>query len=310
MPDQDIYISQKLQDEINAAESSFLQKVRGRSYSKSGIKAQSNHRYPMSLLESLLGKDKLKTARILEIGSGNGFFLCYALKKGLDIIGIEPGEDDGFNGRYNRAVELLEENRIPEPRAKILNAPAENLPFAKDTFDAVISTAVLEHVKDLDAVMLESLRVLKPGGLLWANLPNYEGTHEAHYDLFWIPRMTKGMARKWVSWFGRDPGLVDRLNFTTPDMFNKYSRYGDLSMYLYGKPWLNFIFVAYNCCCNRRLISLEPTRKSGISRIAERTLRNSKCREVLSLPLAACVGILDLLGQSTVFDIIIYKRDK
>ncbi len=309
VPDQDIYISPELQDRINADEHDFLQRVRGRGYNKSEIKAQSSHRYPMDLLESLLGRDKLKSAKILEIGSGNGFFLCYALKQGLDIIGTEPGEDDGFNGRYQRIVELLEENKIPDPKSKILNDPAENLPFAENTFDMVVSTAVLEHVQDLDASVMESLRVLKPGGLLWANLPNYEGTHEAHYNLFWIPRMTKNMARKWVSWFGRDSSLIDRLNFTTPDMFNRYSRYGDLSMYLYGKPWLNFIFVAYNYCCNSRLIPLEPVKRSVVAGTAEKILRNGKCREVLSLPLATCVGLLDLLGQSTVFDVIIYKRD-
>ena len=48
---------------------------------------------------------------------------------------------------------------------------AHNLPFLDDTFDSVICNAVLEHVGAPDTVVAEMLRVLRPGGHLYAEVP-------------------------------------------------------------------------------------------------------------------------------------------
>jgi ubiquinone/menaquinone biosynthesis C-methylase UbiE len=50
----------------------------------------------------------------------------------------------------------------------------EKLPWPKETFDAVFATDVLEHVLDLNRVVRELLRVLKPGGVFIARTPNEE----------------------------------------------------------------------------------------------------------------------------------------
>lgn len=50
-------------------------------------------------------------------------------------------------------------------------ADASQIPFADNTFDVVYSLAVLEHVPDPPAVVAEMLRVLKPGGRLYSEIP-------------------------------------------------------------------------------------------------------------------------------------------
>jgi hypothetical protein len=48
---------------------------------------------------------------------------------------------------------------------------AHNIPFVDGTFDSIICNAVLEHVYDPHAVAAEMVRVLKPGGWLYAEAP-------------------------------------------------------------------------------------------------------------------------------------------
>ncbi len=51
------------------------------------------------------------------------------------------------------------------------------LPFADDTFDAVCTLAVLEHVDDPFACTAEIKRVLKPGGLVFSGVPFMQPEH-------------------------------------------------------------------------------------------------------------------------------------
>ena len=57
-----------------------------------------------------------------------------------------------------------------------------DLPFVDCSFDAVITTAVLEHVLYPERVTVEIARVLKTGGLLYSELPFMQQVHEGAYD--------------------------------------------------------------------------------------------------------------------------------
>ena len=52
------------------------------------------------------------------------------------------------------------------PGAKVLRAPAEDLPFGDDSFDVAVSTLVLCGVDDQPRALRELRRVVRPGGRL------------------------------------------------------------------------------------------------------------------------------------------------
>lgn len=62
-----------------------------------------------------------------------------------------------------------------------IRADAARLPFADASFACVIATALLEHVPNPRRVVREIHRVLRPGGVVYVEVPFMEGYH-AHPD--------------------------------------------------------------------------------------------------------------------------------
>ena len=56
------------------------------------------------------------------------------------------------------------------------------LPFGNNTFDSILCTEVFEHVEQLDCVITELYRVLKPGGRMIVTTPFMCIEHEMPYD--------------------------------------------------------------------------------------------------------------------------------
>jgi SAM-dependent methyltransferase len=78
---------------------------------------------------------------------------------------------------------------------------AEALPFADDLFALVMTQETLEHVDDPEKAMAEIYRVMRPGGLLYCQLPFVIGYHPGPTDLW---RFTREGIRRLVERHGFD----------------------------------------------------------------------------------------------------------
>jgi len=98
------------------------------------------------------------SGRVLEIGAGTGANLPHYGREVESLTITEPEPP---------LVRRLEQ-RVRErgSAAKVLRAPAEDLPFEDGSFDTAVSTLVLCGVSDQPRALRELRRVLKPGGRL------------------------------------------------------------------------------------------------------------------------------------------------
>ena len=149
----------------------------------------------------------LAGVKLLEIGSGFGTNLAVWIKKyGTDGYGVEPG-GVGFDHGLIASRRIFSANGIDPDR--IVNAIGENLPYPDESFDVVYSANVLEHTQNPEMVLQEALRVVRKGGLVHMELPNYLSYFEGHYLVMQPPIMCNRMLRGWVRLaFHRDPSFA------------------------------------------------------------------------------------------------------
>jgi SAM-dependent methyltransferase len=120
-------------------------------------------RYEYQAIARRIAADR--PGEVLDWGCGWGLQSDLLLRNGLTVTSYEYDETAAAP-----TVRPLE--RFPHIQAHRSSEPVA-LPFDDDSFDAVLSCGVLEHVQDPDASLDELRRVLRPGGTLYVyKLPN------------------------------------------------------------------------------------------------------------------------------------------
>jgi SAM-dependent methyltransferase len=102
------------------------------------------------------------------------------------VLNIGAGGADGCGARLWRGIEEFGARIIAldigvGPNIA-LAGDAALLPFIDAIFDSVVLQAVLEHVPEPERVIAESLRVLKPGGHIYVEMPFLQGFHADPHD--------------------------------------------------------------------------------------------------------------------------------
>jgi SAM-dependent methyltransferase len=116
----------------------------------------------------------------LDVGCGYGPEAYCLSKKRNHVIAIDIDLDSIKEAR-KYIMRNLE-------RIDFIKSAAENLATKNETFDIVIMLDVLEHVKSPEKTLKESVRVLKPSGLLYAEYNPYYSLAGSHlYDYTFLP---------------------------------------------------------------------------------------------------------------------------
>ena len=94
---------------------------------------------------------------VLDLGCAGGFMAEALAARGAHVTGIDPAADAIDAARAHARTEGL--------RIGYDVGVGEALPYDDSSFDAVVCVDVLEHVADLNKVLSEVARTLRPGGL-------------------------------------------------------------------------------------------------------------------------------------------------
>jgi SAM-dependent methyltransferase len=108
-------------------------------------------------------------------------------------------------------------------------ASLDALPVNSASFDAVLCTEVLEHLRHPDAVLAELARVLVPGGRLCLTVPFVWPLHEEPFDFF---RYTPFALREML-W---EHGFPDAAIEPTTGYVSTLAQVADMSWWLYRRP--------------------------------------------------------------------------
>lgn len=104
-----------------------------------------------------------------------------SVKRIIKELGPEAKILDLGSGTHRRAPNVIN-LEIESTSTVDIIADGHCLPFADNSFDAVISEAVLEHVRNPQQVVSEVHRVLKQDGYVCAAVPFLQGYHASPHD--------------------------------------------------------------------------------------------------------------------------------
>ena len=87
------------------------------------------------------------TGTVLEAGCGNGYLSGKLVEQGLPVTAID--------------IQISASTKDAHPQVSFVDGAVEKIPFLDNSFDTVVCTHTLEHVRDLPSAIKELRRVAK-----------------------------------------------------------------------------------------------------------------------------------------------------
>jgi ubiquinone/menaquinone biosynthesis C-methylase UbiE len=145
--------------------------------------------FRVASFERLLAERLPPHSTILDLGCGTAAVASALSARGLQVTACDIAEEMIDAGKRIYRESAIEWCLLPSHWTR--------LPFDDSTFDAIVASSVLEYVLDVNAVLIECHRILKPAGILVATVPD-----------------NRSLTRKWekviqpaAAWFAYLPDL-------------------------------------------------------------------------------------------------------
>jgi len=224
----------------------------------------------------------IPTGRGIDIGCGDGKLTAVLLDNigKRELVGVDPdSQEAGEAVRRNiyTAVHAVDAGSVPEADA---------------SFDFAISNSVLEHIPDLDSVLAETARLLRPNGVFLMTVPHagfrtqlrgplLGGITRDEYERRLDSRLAHLRYPSAAEW----KAMLDRHNFTT----DAIEFYLDRSQVRRWETISRFTAGALSALCGARHHPLTLQRRFGL-----RQLQNSRALPSLIASSLATVLICGL----------------
>ncbi|WP_193771086.1 methyltransferase domain-containing protein [Candidatus Magnetaquicoccus inordinatus] len=155
----------------------------------------------------------------------NNHYLCQLLQERPQPVVLVAGcgdEGDGIAQLRSLPQITLVNLDVQWTSSVTILADAQQLPFADQSFDAVVLQGVLEHVLDAAQVEREIYRTLKNDGFIYCELPFLQPNHGGAFDLL---RFTwTGHRRFWRRFTQLDAGACCGPGMALAHMIQQFAR--------------------------------------------------------------------------------------
>lgn len=140
---------------------------------------------------------------VLDIGCGDGQFADQVFKKTIDV-GFDP------------AYVSLKEAKGYAAYGSLIQALGHRQPFPSGYFGSALSNSVLEHIPNLQAVLNETGRVMRPGALFLFCVPNHRWSKHLSIASFLRRIGLRRLGESYVRLFTR---ISRHLNMLSPEQW-------------------------------------------------------------------------------------------
>jgi glycosyltransferase involved in cell wall biosynthesis/SAM-dependent methyltransferase len=169
------------------------------------------HALVRSVEHRLLRRSAPFAAPLLDLGCGDGSFASMLFPQGT-AIAVDSDHAQCCEAGKRKAHQ------------HVINSDAAALPFPREYFQTVVSNCVIEHIKDVEGVLREVYRVLRPDGKFFFGVPSHRFGEMLFFAALARRMGFAGLGNAYARWFNR---RSIHIHLDSPEVWiNRLARHG------------------------------------------------------------------------------------